>query len=206
MSIYSIYRITNSINGKVYIGQSKNPERRFRGHCRKIDSVISRAIAKYGASNFTMEVIYQTTDVNDVDWAERHFIQEHASMVEFGGYNVEPGGQVNKNMSETSKQKISLALKGRKHSAEHRANGAKSRTGRKATEEHKNNIRLAAARNRENRGLPPKLPKIPREKLPREKYVYSRKPIDENIRSMMDAVRSMPSPKLRLDGNRLILV
>lgn len=144
MVIYSIYRITNSINGKVYIGQSINPERRFRRHCKRVDSVISRAIAKYGAPNFTMEVIYQTTDENDVDWAEQHFIQEHKSMVEFGGYNVEPGGQVNKTMSETSKQKISATLTGRKQSEEHRANGAKSRTGRKATEEHKNNIRLAA--------------------------------------------------------------
>ena len=146
MVIYSIYRITNSINGKVYIGQSIDPTGRFARHCssKKINSVIRHAISKHGAHNFTMEVIFQSTSSNDIDWAERHFIQEHNSMTRSGGYNIEPGGQgTNKTMSESTKQKISVALKGRKYSAEHVANGAKARTGRKATAEHKNNIRLA---------------------------------------------------------------
>lgn len=43
-----IYKITNLINGKIYIGQSINIERRFLEHCRKNESLIDKEIQKNG--------------------------------------------------------------------------------------------------------------------------------------------------------------
>jgi len=54
-----LYKITNLLNSKVYIGVSKNPKRRFKAHqsnssgCLKLKN----AIRNYGIDNFKMEVI-----------------------------------------------------------------------------------------------------------------------------------------------------
>ena len=55
-----VYKITNSINGKIYIGQTKHSiEERFKGHLKqsKVDkeqdhSILHEAIRKYGEKNF----------------------------------------------------------------------------------------------------------------------------------------------------------
>lgn len=53
-----IYKITNKINGKIYIGQSKNPKQRFNQHIKeKRNSSIHNAIKKYGKNNFIFEII-----------------------------------------------------------------------------------------------------------------------------------------------------
>ena len=56
-----IYKATNKINGKVYIGQShKSLEERMRRHkndSTRQDSYFYRAIRKYGWENFSWEVI-----------------------------------------------------------------------------------------------------------------------------------------------------
>jgi group I intron endonuclease len=54
-----IYKITNKKNGKVYIGQSANIERRFKEHCHQNKSRISvdKAIFDEGIENFSFEVV-----------------------------------------------------------------------------------------------------------------------------------------------------
>lgn len=58
-----IYKITNVINGKVYIGQSSNVERRFSQHKspyeqeRFSEKPLYRAFKKYGIENFTFEIL-----------------------------------------------------------------------------------------------------------------------------------------------------
>lgn len=92
-----IYKITNTINGKSYIGQTiQNVKERFYQHCATkcskavLDMAIHRAIKKYGKSNFTVEVIEEvdSTNLND---RERYWIKYYNSYN--NGYNSTKGGQ-----------------------------------------------------------------------------------------------------------------
>lgn len=82
-----IYKITNLITGKIYIGQSVHIERRFSEHCfPSKTSIISKAIQKYGKDNFTFEVIEECSK-EQLDEKERYWIQYFNSIVP-NGYNV----------------------------------------------------------------------------------------------------------------------
>ena len=92
-----IYKITNTINGKFYIGQTiQNVKERFYQHCATkcsqaiLNMVIHKAINKYGKSNFTIEVIeeVESTNLND---RERYWIKYYDSYN--NGYNSTEGGQ-----------------------------------------------------------------------------------------------------------------
>lgn len=86
-----IYKITNLINGKIYIGQTVDYIRRFREH--KIqpedDKILYKAFKKYGLSNFKFEIIEQTENYNE---REKFWISFYNSMVP-NGYNATPGGE-----------------------------------------------------------------------------------------------------------------
>ena len=92
-----IYKITNTINGKSYIGQIiQNVKERFYQHCAtKCSKAVSnmaihRAIKKYGKSNFTVEVIEEINSANLND-RERYWIKYYNSYN--NGYNSTKGGQ-----------------------------------------------------------------------------------------------------------------
>lgn len=111
MTTYSIYKIFNHINSKVYIGWTTNPKVRFREHKRGSGSLLQKAIRKYGLDNFTFDVIYQTFDLDHSREMEVEFISEHNALIpELGGwgYNIEVGGK-SCPMSETTKDKIRIA-------------------------------------------------------------------------------------------------
>jgi len=98
----SIYKITNNINGKVYIGKTKNTiEERFKQHIKdayketKEKRPLYQAIRKYGESNFTVELI--ETDISDglISEKEKEYIKEYNSYIGFpnsNGYNATLGG------------------------------------------------------------------------------------------------------------------
>lgn len=89
-----IYRITNLLNGKIYIGQTiRDPDIRFRQHCLPSSaSLISRAIRRIGKENFSFEVIAKCSSLQDLDKLEIENIIKHNSLIP-NGYNVSPGGQ-----------------------------------------------------------------------------------------------------------------
>lgn len=125
MDIYSIYRITNNVNGKVYVGwTSRDPLIRFEEHQKtrkpkyQDRSVISYAIEKYGVDSFTFEIVYQSCDYDHSREIETHFITEYDSLLEGWGYNIDNGGMGHKRTASTI-EKHRAAIKGRKQSAEH---------------------------------------------------------------------------------------
>lgn len=92
-----IYKITNNVNGKVYIGQTiQTIKERFYQHCatKCSDSVLNmaihRAIKKYGKSNFTIEVI-EEVDKDFLNDREKFWIEYYNSYN--NGYNSTIGGQ-----------------------------------------------------------------------------------------------------------------
>ena len=90
----AIYKITNLINGKIYIGQTIHPERRWIEHKQKSKHgkekhPIHLALEKYGCENFIFEVIEWTEDYNQ---EEKRLIKEYNSICP-NGYNVSEGGE-----------------------------------------------------------------------------------------------------------------
>lgn len=92
----AIYKITNLINGKSYVGQSKDPTRRWKEHkwdafnpnCKE-NSAIHRAFLKYGIDNFQFTIIGWFEDYNE---KEKQYIKEFNSLYP-NGYNLTEGGE-----------------------------------------------------------------------------------------------------------------
>ena len=95
-----IYKITNLINQKVYIGQTRRTiQERWREHIsrasQKIDTYLYNAIRKYGEENFQIEEILKCPD-DILDEKERFYINEFHSDSREKGYNLTKGGDGNK--------------------------------------------------------------------------------------------------------------
>ena len=132
-----IYKITNEINGKGYIGKTKRPEKRWREHFYRKKSVnyaIHNAIKKYGKDNFRFEIIAETTK-EEVDDLEIKLIAEHKTFITEHGYNETRGGDGGA-MSEDVRKRISETLKRKYASGELKA-PEKSEEGRKRISEAK---------------------------------------------------------------------
>ena len=89
-----IYQITNLINGKIYIGQTNNIQKRWANHkCNNDpDMVIARALRKYGIDNFKFEVLLRGLTPDEANQKEIELIKEKNSLVPYG-YNVATGGK-----------------------------------------------------------------------------------------------------------------
>lgn len=87
MSMIGIYKITNLTNGKSYVGQSVHIERRWMEHCLpSANSLIAKAIQKYGKEQFTFQVIEECMP-EQLDEKEEYYISHYNTVVP-NGYNV----------------------------------------------------------------------------------------------------------------------
>ena len=86
-----IYKITNKVNGKVYIGQSIRPiEQRFLRHINDavnniLDTHFARAIRKYGKENFYIELVETCDNQTELNLREQYWIRKYDSIN--NGYN-----------------------------------------------------------------------------------------------------------------------
>lgn len=94
MKTYLIYKHTNKINGKCYIGQTcyKNPEHRWHsdGSGYKTQQKFYRAIKKYTWDNFEHEILARNLSKQEADILEIKFIEQFNSIN--NGYNLLIGG------------------------------------------------------------------------------------------------------------------
>lgn len=114
--IGKIYKITNKVNGKVYIGQTRQSlKERWYKHCQKqcdnhSKMPIKQAIFKYGKENFLMELI-EECDVSLLNEQEVYWISKYNSYIK--GYNCTIGGQncATKQCKLTEKQQLEIINK-----------------------------------------------------------------------------------------------
>ena len=145
---FGIYKFTNKINGRIYIGKSNNLRYRIKHHLRKsANQVIDRAIKKYGLDNFDIEIIdtFENIDYTELLALETSYIEYFESLVGQNGYNICLFGLNNTGckVSNETKYKISIAHFGKKLSQEHRRKISLSSLGRKASEETKIKISIS---------------------------------------------------------------
>lgn len=90
-----IYKATNLINGKCYIGQTKKTlQKRMKDHRNSKDNLyFHNAIRKYGIENFEWEIIYECQDKNVLDVMETFKIIVNKSHMNENGYNMSWGGE-----------------------------------------------------------------------------------------------------------------
>lgn len=106
-NITGIYKITNKVNGKIYIGQSVDCHRRKMEHLRSgqpekygkknerdSNTPIHLAMQKYGVENFSFEIIEECAK-ELLNEKERYWINYYDSQNKEKGYNLSIGGQDN---------------------------------------------------------------------------------------------------------------
>lgn len=100
IEIRHIYIIQNQINLKLYVGQTKNPKRRWGRHKRCVllpdgdehKQAVHYAMQKYGVENFTYTLIEEHNSKEAANEAEIFWIEYFHSMRKNIGYNRSPGG------------------------------------------------------------------------------------------------------------------
>lgn len=128
---FGIYRITNLVNGKTYIGKT-GVSFGDRWDCHKAqlnggyhdNPHLQKAWNKYGSKSFEFAVVEAADDVSVLDDLERKYIKEYRSIGEC--YNILDGGDggflLGSHLSEDARRKIGeknrINMTGRKASAE----------------------------------------------------------------------------------------
>jgi group I intron endonuclease len=109
-----IYKITNKINGKIYIGATKKDVKwRWSLHIKDARKnpimKISKAIGKYGKDNFIVDIIDCCHDLDNMNRQEKYWIKEFNSCET--GYNSSLGGNNQWQISDEIREKISAKQK-----------------------------------------------------------------------------------------------
>lgn len=98
MEKFVIYKITNTVNGKIYIGQTSNfvdrkKNHRYHGKSGKYDFPLYKAMRKYDVENFKFEIIDNSDTREDLNEREKYWIEFYNSKNREIGYNVLDGGE-----------------------------------------------------------------------------------------------------------------
>jgi dihydrofolate reductase (trimethoprim resistance protein) len=149
----SVYKLTNRVNGKIYIGQHAGSLEKYWGSGK----LIKYAIRKYGKRNFDKVVLRECAAKTEADAVERQLILAHNSTDLTVGYNLCAnafGGDTLSNHPNREEigRKISRANTGRKHSAvsielmKESQSSHHWRTGVRATPEQTNKLKTFSGR------------------------------------------------------------
>lgn len=137
---YLVYKLTNTVNGKVYIGiTSRTLAARWKEHVERArqgsrNSRIHVAMRKYGNEAFTREVIAVASSDAEVRQMERDQIQAHNSFER--GYNANLGGHGLLEYSAEIRAKIGAAQKGKVISVESRQKMSAAKLGQSVCAEN----------------------------------------------------------------------
>jgi len=103
-----IYKTTNLINGKFYVGKDERNKNDYLGSGLNLH----RAIKKYGKENFIKEVLEYCSTKEELIEKEKYWIKE--TKAQELGYNIADGGWGGNTYDEETRQRISKQFRGRK--------------------------------------------------------------------------------------------
>lgn len=111
-----IYKITNLINGKIYIGKDTISDKNYYGS----GLLIKRSINKHGIENFKKEILEECNNNDELCIREKYWIEKYNSTNSQIGYNISKGGDGGDTISnnpnkEAIRLKISNVRKGKKY-------------------------------------------------------------------------------------------
>ena len=100
--VHYLYKITNRVNGKLYIGVTKNPKHRKLCHFNGYDPdrLISKAVEKHGVNNFSFEIICAGTKEYIYDLESKAIILYNSKAGKGHGYNICDGGLINNQVNK----------------------------------------------------------------------------------------------------------
>ena len=159
----NIYKITNKVNNKIYVGRTKhNIEKRFRQHITSSNrkenefNYFMRAIRKYNSENFIISLIESCDELSMYD-REKYHIQSLQSYKPDIGYNTSwVSNGSNGNIKKDTKTRLSESSKSYWNTIpkEQRSQMLSARlNGISKTQEHKRNLSIGKTGIKNNTGV-----------------------------------------------------
>jgi len=113
---YTVYKVTNTRNGKVYVGvTSKSIDQRWKSHVlssRKNRLALGQAIKKYGETNFNIEALETCESKHQALEQEKFWIEKLNSHISANlGYNMTRGGDGVFGYKHSENAKLSMSEK-----------------------------------------------------------------------------------------------
>jgi hypothetical protein len=106
---FVVYKITNTVNGKIYVGITKQIIKRIGNHIYYFknpdsnkNSYLYKALRKYGLENFAIEILEICNSLEELNNKEVYWISNFQSTNSIFGYNLDSGG----NLKEPNEQNI----------------------------------------------------------------------------------------------------
>ena len=148
-----VYKITNTVNQKSYIGISiHEPEKgRIEDHLTgKGNRILANSVRKHGRNAFIYEILEENVFSEFLSDLEIHYIKKFNTVTP-NGYNLTDGGEVGKKHSLESRRKMSEAKKGRTSHMKGKTHSPETR--RKLSEAHKGRRQSAETRRKKSEAL-----------------------------------------------------
>ena len=120
LGMYKVYKHTNKLNNKVYIGITHYTIKKRWQSGYKNNPHFNRAIINYGYDGFEHEILADNLTKEQAEELERYYIAYYDSTNRDKGYNIEMGGNHHGKHSKQTIEKISNAQKGRTFNEEHK--------------------------------------------------------------------------------------
>jgi group I intron endonuclease len=195
-----IYKATNLINGKIYIGQTtKKLDERKGNHISRSKKckdfrTFQYALYTYGKKNFKWEIIYECDEVM-LDMMETFKIMVNHSHYTENGYNLTWGGQSNRRgckHTEETRKKISDVMKGKQISEETRQKIGKGNKGHSVSEETRKKIsegnknKIVSEETRRKQSIALKGHSVSDEQIQKQKETWDKKRLEREANKIPD--------------------